>query len=250
MSAATSQIAFKGFMLGYLHKTAEDTIMADARKVLMNNQIKGDMYVPSPKLNTEHPYVDQGPADPTPYGDLGSQLAGLWPGAAAGAAVTGAGSVGIDALRGKPVNVKRAILLSLLMGVPLGMAGQMGIQGGTDSFKNLGGNVAAAGKKSLVDILRGAGSVSQTAQNLYGQGKETTGDMLTDADQLLDKGVTAGKNIVDKGVNAGKNIVDKGKNIVDKGVEAGKDAYGKSKKAVQDASAKAGRKIKAGVNAK
>jgi len=171
MSIAVSPIAFKGFMLGYISKEARDPGEAQPGDTDSENrhgafaprgENRGNK--PLSKEEQERQYDAQqegGPAlppEPGPYSALGSQLGQLWPGAATGAVATGAGSLGIDALRGKPLNVKRAIILSMLLGVPLGMAGQLGITEGTQGFKDLGGNVADAASSSyqgLKSILAG-----------------------------------------------------------------------------------------------
>ena len=157
-------IAVKGFMLGYLHKTAEDALDPNyvlgrggvddqdlGRSLEMSREFTGSD-VPSGLKSLDPDYVlgmggvdDQGlgksleksrefTGSDVPsglksnYGPLLRMLKQVGPGMAAGAGAgalgVGGGSVALDAVRGKPINVKRALLLSLLVGAPLGAAGQ------------------------------------------------------------------------------------------------------------------------------
>ena len=84
-AVAISPIAFKGFMLGYLHKTAAgkpptDPPTPDVGKDPGVSQSKVDKQVEQ-ETGQKMPAPSAPPAG-TPYADLGKSLAGLWPGAA------------------------------------------------------------------------------------------------------------------------------------------------------------------------
>lgn len=200
MHPAINPIMFKGFMLGYLHKTAAGDA-SDYDKDIVTKSIK--RMTPESGADSPTPGADpslenrrsQGGGEGIPidyYGDLGSQLKKLWPGATAGAIGTGAASIGVDSLRGQPPNIKRAIILSLVLGIPLGAAAQMGVMGGADAYKQFGRNVAGSSKKALADLLRKGGEGKQWAQNKYQEGKD-----------LANRGLDAGKAALDKGGPAG-----------------------------------------------
>lgn len=175
MHPAINPIMFKGFMLGYLHKSAAGEAEDTYGKDIVTNAIN-DAAAPkkenAPGTGVLDPNAkDDVPATPDGYGALGEQLKGMWPGAAAGAIGTGAASIGVDSLRGQPPNIKRAILLSLLLGIPLGAAGQMGIMGGTDAYKQFGSNVASAGRKGLSDVLKQWGKTKEWGGQQIDKGK-------------------------------------------------------------------------------
>jgi hypothetical protein len=164
-----SPIAFKGFMFGYLHKTAAKA------GGMPNVEVKppaGQEADTAKDAAAAAAAVDQPPKPPGKYDDLGKQLKDLWPGAAAGGVAVGAGSVGVDAMQGKPANMRRALLLSVILGIPLGAAAQMGIQGGTDAYKKFGTNVAGASKQVLSDVLRKGGEWKQKAKGAWDSGKD------------------------------------------------------------------------------
>lgn len=194
MSTTLSPIMFKGFMLGYLHKAAMSTPTPGDP----DSDDPAGAFAPAgeynPKKLSKEEQERQAAAQaegkpalprlPDPYSDFGGRLADLWPGAAIGTAVAGGGSVAFDAMRKKKINAKRAILLALLAGLPLGAAGQLGVMGGWEGMKDFGGSAAGAGKQALADILRGGGEV-------YGGAKAG-----------WDKGVKAGKRKFKGGINA------------------------------------------------
>ena len=212
-------IAFKGFMLGYLHKEAkkrrypdepEDGTAHDkafGAEEPWDDQPAAESKPAADQAPKEQPYnpaqgryqsqdldkkwgedrlgelifPDPENARETPYSYLGKELLDLAPGAGIGAATAGLGSLGLDALRGKPANIKRALLLSLLLGVPMGAAGQIGLQRGTRGFRRMGRAFAGAGDTALKDVLAGAG-------------------------KLKDKGVEMAGGVVDKAVGAANKI--------------------------------------------
>jgi hypothetical protein len=209
MHPAINPIMFKGFMLGYLHKTAYGPTPEDLDRQEMDRQNEGgpvyssetgapsgaqidgggpaslkDENVPAPETGAPSGPQDGAPSGPQGYGPLGAQLKDLWPGAAAGAIGTGAASIGVDSLRGQPPNIRRAILLSLVLGIPLGAAGQMGVMGGVDAYKQFGSNVAASGKQGLADILK-----------KWGEGKTWAGKQVDKGQGIVGKTIDLAKKV-------------------------------------------------------
>lgn len=214
---ATSPIAFKGFMLGYLHKTAADgqdntPEVAKAKEEEAKDAAAAPK-TPAPK-ETPQPAQTAIPKADTPYSDLGGTLASLWPGAAAGAVGVGGASLGVDALRGKPMNVKRAILLSMLLGIPLGGAAQMGIMGGTDAYKSFGSEVAGAGKQGLADILRMGGKAQQAGANAWNKGKEMAGDAASKVQGAVGDATSKAKTMAGDAAATGKKVLKGGVNAL------------------------------------
>jgi hypothetical protein len=194
---APSQIAFRGFLLGYMHKTAAmPKFEASPRAPLQSAEAEP---LPDPKGmfqgQQQGPLRPEGQAPEVPggkggYGDLLSLLKSVAPGAAIGAGVVGAGSVAVDAAQKKPVNIKRALILSMLLGVPLGVAGNIAATGagGGPGFGSAGRTIAGAGKQLGKDVTGKAGE-------LFGNVKEQFGKGMSKAKGLGSQAATAVKGM-------------------------------------------------------
>jgi len=177
MQTTMSPIALKGFVLGYMSKNAEATL-DDYEQV---NQVgasdptqfaKG--VAESQGIHSGSDLRNTGAEDFNPVKDSAKSMAGMLkgvlPGMGIGAAALGGGSAAVDMAQDKPVNVRRALLIATLLGIPLGAATQMA------------GASAGYGKgPSLGDFGRGA---SRLAGGLVGAGKSG-----------VDKAVSKGKQV-------------------------------------------------------
>jgi len=199
-----SAIAMKGFLAGYMEKTAAgykdpDTGMASPdvdpefpqkRPIIPVGADMKTTGMVSPNVDPEYPTqrgitgLENMTTAKENYTALSNMLKSWMAPAAIGAGVVGAGSVGMDLLRKKkrvaagkkPVNIKRALLLSVGLGIPLGVATKIMIQGGipgfTEAAETVGRAGVSAGKQSwdwMKDV--GSGGLAK-AKSLGEKGKD------------------------------------------------------------------------------
>ena len=174
-ATAPSPIAVKGFVLGYMHKeAADDPTKKGPAPQEFSTMEHGLESGAEPGSFTGQRQIHAGAVPPEDvsaaskdnYSQLYSLLKGVAPGAAVGAAAAGGGSALSDKLRGKPVHVKRALILALTLGVPLGTVTQLlhgsatgkgfGLRSAGNILGQAGGQTVGAAQGGLANILSGA----------------------------------------------------------------------------------------------
>ena len=197
---APNPIELKGFILGYMHKQAAtpgvDPITDDA----MNNREYGT--TPEATTMSNPPGMGGAKGAQGNMGQLGSILRGVAPGAAAGAAVAGGGSALMDAIRGKPVHIKRALILAMGLGLPAGAIAQLlhgSATGGANSLGNFGrsfggavGDAYGTAKDKLGQGTEAVANKFKDTRDAVGDAKSTVSDAAGKAKKMA---TTAGANI-------------------------------------------------------
>lgn len=188
-----SAIAMKGFLAGYMEKRADESDIPPQNLKGMHSPTTPEEGYPgstapmdTPESGMPKPAV---PSAADNYGALKGMLK-TWMGPAAiGAGAVGAGSMGMDMMRKKkrvavgkkPVDVKRALLLSVGLGVPLGVASSILYKQGLPGFGQAAGIAGRAGMSA------GKGAWAKT--------KELGAQGLAKGKEIGDKAATTGKQV-------------------------------------------------------